>query len=176
MIADESPRNMDMYSPDDTQDIDALIDLLSSAPRSPQVIRFGKMEKQKKKVDTSVKPNVRYEINRLARVFACWVPDDMKAADRNKQELTETQTWAVVYAIKGGVTVGQVAETLNVSVARIQQIVRDAKAIQTQKESDGRLSISGTIRKDDEAAVNDAPTLASRVRQQVSITDTSPRI
>jgi hypothetical protein len=166
MIADESPRNMDMYSPDDTQDIDALIDLLSSAPRSPQVIRFGKMEKQKKKVDTSVKPNVRYEINRLARV----------SADRNKQELTETQTWAVVYAIKGGVTVGQVAETLNVSVARIQQIVRDAKAIQTQKESDGRLSISGTIRKDDEAAVNDAPTLASRVRQQVSITDTSPRI
>lgn len=143
---------------------------------SERLIKFGKMERPKKKVDTSAKPNIRYEIHRLARVFAGWLPDNMPAADRNKQEPTVPQLWAILYALKGGVTAGQIAETIGVTLARAQQIIRDANAIQT-KENDGLLlRISGGSIELPHSSTDSPLTMAERVKQKISIKDTSPRI
>jgi DNA-binding CsgD family transcriptional regulator len=147
-----------------------------SSGSSPEKIVYKRLRPSGRKVDTSIKPSVRGEINKLTRIFTGWTSPDTSISDRNKIELTPTQLEAVLWARERHVTPVQIADVLGISVYRVHKIVHHAKTIRKRQlaESKKLSSLGGYSGSTPEGHIEEE-SLVAHIQKSLVITDTSPR-
>ncbi len=130
---------------------------------------------KKKKVDTSIKPDIRGEIKRLTRIFTDWAPESLSLSERNKLLLTDPQLAAVLFAREQHVTPVQIADVLGVNVYRVHQILKHARTTRDEYIAQRKKMAALSAYADNDEGEGDSP-LIEHVKQKLSISDTSPRI